>query len=223
MAVVPRRGIAVDAVALGGEPSRSLGVMVIDARRLIADALASLIARSTPFSVLATAGPEDAVAAVRRHRPAVTLFGIGAAPAACMPLLRELRAACPDTEIIIVIDALQPEVVRFVLEEEIGGLILSDVPADEISACIAQISRGHAVLPAGWQGALASTDPDPVNALSKRQLEVLQLLADGCSYEEIATRLVISVNTVKFHTRSIFSRLGVRNRMAAARLLGRHG
>jgi LuxR family maltose regulon positive regulatory protein len=50
-------------------------------------------------------------------------------------------------------------------------------------------------------------------------MEVLTLLADGCSYEEIGAKLFISLNTVKFHVRSIFMRLGVRNRMAAARLL----
>ena len=50
-------------------------------------------------------------------------------------------------------------------------------------------------------------------------MEVLLLLADGCSYEEIGARLFISLNTVKFHVRSIFLRLGVRNRMAAARVL----
>ena len=55
--------------------------------------------------------------------------------------------------------------------------------------------------------------------LSKRQLEVLELLAQGCSYEQIGVRLFISLNTVKFHVQSIFSRLGVRNRMAAARIL----
>jgi LuxR family transcriptional regulator, maltose regulon positive regulatory protein len=52
-----------------------------------------------------------------------------------------------------------------------------------------------------------------------RQLQVLKLLADGYSYEEIGARLFISLNTVKFHVRSIFHRLGVRNRMAAARVL----
>jgi DNA-binding NarL/FixJ family response regulator len=51
-------------------------------------------------------------------------------------------------------------------------------------------------------------------------MEVLVLLSDGLSYEEIGARLFISLNTVKFHVRSIFLRLGVRNRMAAARLLG---
>jgi DNA-binding NarL/FixJ family response regulator len=52
-------------------------------------------------------------------------------------------------------------------------------------------------------------------------MQVLTLLADGCSYEEIGARLFISLNTVKFHVRSIFLRLGVRNRMAAARLLAK--
>jgi DNA-binding NarL/FixJ family response regulator len=50
-------------------------------------------------------------------------------------------------------------------------------------------------------------------------MQVLTLLADGYSYEEIGARLFISLNTVKFHVRSIFLRLGVRNRMAAARVL----
>ena len=59
---------------------------------------------------------------------------------------------------------------------------------------------------------------DPVDALSPRQLDVLRLLADGLSYEEIGARLFITVNTVKFHVRSIFERLGVCNRMAAARV-----
>lgn len=63
---------------------------------------------------------------------------------------------------------------------------------------------------------------DPVDTLSGRQLEVLRLLADGCSYEEIGSRLFITANTVKFHVRSIFERLGVRNRMAAARMLAKH-
>ena len=75
------------------------------------------------------------------------------------------------------------------------------------------------MLPPGWQGALHADRNDPLHALSERQMQVLTLLADGYSYEEIGARLFISLNTVKFHVRSIFLRLGVRNRMAAARML----
>ena len=55
------------------------------------------------------------------------------------------------------------------------------------------------------------------------QLEVLTLVAEGCSYDEIGARLFISANTVKFHLRSVYVRLGVRNRMAAARMLTERG
>ena len=92
--------------------------------------------------------------------------------------------------------------------------------ADELAACIAQVADGRAVLPTGWKRAIAAERDDPLVTLSKRQMEVLQLLAQGCSYEEIGTRLFISLNTVKFHVQSIFSHLGVHNRMAAARILG---
>jgi DNA-binding NarL/FixJ family response regulator len=63
--------------------------------------------------------------------------------------------------------------------------------------------------------------PDEVALLSGRQREVLDLLAHGASNSEIAGRLYISSNTVKFHLREIYGRLGVRNRVEAARLLQR--
>jgi two-component system nitrate/nitrite response regulator NarP len=74
-------------------------------------------------------------------------------------------------------------------------------------------------LPGDWQTVLATHGDDPVDSLSDRQLEVLRLVAEGHSYEEIGKRLFISANTVKFHLRSIYMRLGVRNRVAAARML----
>ena len=123
---------------------------------------------------------------------------------------------------MIVADALEPALVSFVLDQGIGGLLLSDAAARDVATCLEHVAHGRAVLPSGWQGALSADRNDPLGTLSERQMEVLVLLADGFSYEEIGARLFISLNTVKFHVRSIFVRLGVRNRMAAARLLARH-
>lgn len=194
-------------------------VAVADARRLIAEALAALIAAGEGFSVTGAIVADGAVNAISEQRPDVVVIGAGADPRRAMELVRELRRRVPQVEIVIVADALEPALVSFVLDQGIGGLLLSDAAGRDVAACLDHVAHGRAVLPTGWQGALSAGRDDPLDALSERQMEVLVLLADGLSYEEIGARLFISLNTVKFHVRSIFLRLGVRNRMAAARLL----
>jgi len=200
-------------------PSHPVRVAVADGRRLIAEALAALIAAREGFAVTGAVVADGAVEAIVHQRPDVVVVGAGTDARPAMQLVRELRRRVPQVEIVIVADALEPTLVSFVLDQGIGGLVLSDAAARDVAACLDQVAHGRAVLPPGWQGALSADRNDPLDALSERQKEVLVLLADGCSYEEIGGRLFISLNTVKFHVRSIFLRLGVRNRMAAARLL----
>jgi DNA-binding NarL/FixJ family response regulator len=199
-----------------GHPVR---VAVADPRRLIAEALAALIANREGFSVTGATVVDGAVEVIAAQRPDVVVVGAGPDSRPAMQLVRELRRRMPRVEVVIVADALEPALVSFVLDQGIGGLLLSDAAARDVAACLHHVAHGRAVLPSGWQGALSADRNDPLGALSDRQMEVLVLLADGFSYEEIGARLFISLNTVKFHMRSIFLRLGVRNRMAAARLL----
>jgi DNA-binding NarL/FixJ family response regulator len=196
-------------------------VAVADRRRLFAEALAALIADRDGFLVTGVFVGE-VVDAVAEQRPDVVVVAAAADARPAMDLVRELRRRVPGVEIVIVADALEPALVSFVLDQGVGGLLLSDAAARDVAACLDHVAHGRAVLPSGWQGAPSADRNDPLDALSERQMEVLVLLADGYSYEEIGTRLFISLNTVKFHVRSIFVRLGVRNRMAAARLLARH-
>ena len=197
-------------------------VAVADPRRLFAEALAALIANREGFSVTGAIVAEGAAQAISEQLPDVVVVGAGADTRPAMDLIRDLRRRVPRVEIVIVADALDPALITFVLDHGIGGLLLSDAAGRDVAACLDHVAHGGAVLPPGWQGALSASRNDPLDALSERQMEVLVLLADGFSYEEIGARLFISLNTVKFHVRSIFLRLGVRNRMAAARLLARH-
>jgi DNA-binding NarL/FixJ family response regulator len=199
--------------------NRPVRVAVTDRRRLIAEALAALIADREGFSVTGASVADGAVNDIVEQRPDVVVVGAGPDSRPAMELVRELRRRMPQVEVVIVADALEPALVSFVLDQGIGGLLLSDAAARDVAACLDHVAHGRAVLPSGWQGALSADRNDPLGALSERQMEVLTLLADGFSYEEIGARLFISLNTVKFHMRSIFLRLGVRNRMAAARML----
>ena len=194
-------------------------VAIADERRLIAEALASMLAEEPAFEIVAgSAGTLDP-ASIADAEPDIVLVGTRARVQAALTLIDALVTHVPQAQIVLMADALSREVVGAVLERSLGGLLLTDHPAEDLVASLGLIAQGGSVLPSGWQSVLGAPRGGPLDALSDRQLEVLRLLAEGCSYEEIGTRLFISVNTVKFHTRSIFERLGVRNRMAAARVL----
>lgn len=219
MAGDPLQADTSSVTSAGVKPIR---LVIADERRLIADALAALITSHGGFTVAAAVSAKDAVATIAARSPDVLVLGVSSRRGDATDLVRTIRARHPDLEIVILADVLRPELISVVLSYAVGGVLLTDSAAEEIAVCIEQVAAGHAVLPSGWKRALAAERADPVDALSQRQKEVLQLLAEGCSYEEIGTRLFISLNTVKFHVHCIFERLGVRNRMAAARLLGTH-
>ena len=209
--------------SVGVDPAdHPVRVAIADRRRLIAEALAALIAGRQGFTVTGAVAGDGAVRAIAEQRPDVVVVGVGADSRRAMQFVRDLRQRVPGMGIVIVADALEPSLVSFVLDQGIGGLLLTDAAGREVAACLDRVAHGRSVLPPGWQGALHADRNDPLDSLSERQMQVLTLLADGYSYEEIGARLFISLNTVKFHVRSIFLRLGVRNRMAAARMLANH-
>lgn len=197
----------------------TIRVLIADRRRLIADALAALIGALEGFTVAGVVGGDDCLAAITVHKPDLALVGVGRDRDGSLDLVRSMSARAPELHIVLVAEAVEPALVRLVLDQHVSGLLVTDAPGPDIAASLEQVAQGHAILPSGWRQALRNERDDAVHSLSARQLEVLTLLADGYSYEEIAARLFITVNTVKFHVRSIFTRLGVRNRMAAARVL----
>ncbi len=212
-------GAAGDKSVAAEATGTAIRVAVADRRLLIADALAALLDARDEFTVTGVIDDGTAAGAIAGQEPDVVLVGIATDRKPGMELVCALRAELPSVKIVLVAEVLEPELVSYVLDHALGGLLLTDSPPIDIATCLDQVAHGRAVLPPGWQKALAAGRNNPVDLLSSRQLQVLKLLADGYSYEEIGARLFISLNTVKFHVRSIFLRLGVRNRMAAARLL----
>ncbi|HYZ80555.1 MAG TPA: response regulator transcription factor, partial [Solirubrobacteraceae bacterium] len=164
-------------------------VAVADRRRLIAEALGALIADRAGFAVTGVVAGDAAVTAIVDQHPDMVVVGAGADAQAAMDLVRELRRRAPGVQIVIVADALEPALVGFVLDQGIGGLLLTDSAGREAVACLDHVAHGRAVLPPGWQSALFADRNDPLDALSSRQMQVLTLLADGFSYEEIGARL----------------------------------
>lgn len=198
---------------------RKVRVAIVDARRLVAEAFRALIAAMPGFVVTDVVSWEESEAVTAARDADLVLVGVGDKLGGATEFVRLLRAVAEGAEVVLLADSLEPDLLKFVLDERLNGLLITEAHVPDFAASLDQVARGHAVLPAAWQEMLAHELEDPLNSLSDRQMEVLELLSEGCSYEEIAARLFISVNTVKFHVRSIFAQLGVRNRVAAARVL----
>ena len=137
---------------------------------------------------------------------------------------RPLRTGAPAARIVVLADGLDHRLAAAAREGEVDGIVLTRCPGAELASAITQVAAGHAVFPAGWlRQVRESAESSPLAQLSPRQREVLELVALGMDNDQIATRLYISRNTVKFHVRTIYRRLGVHNRVEAARALAGAG
>ncbi len=202
----------------GAQPP-ALAVAVVDVRRLLAEAFAALIASLDGFVVAAVVDSACGLPLLVTQTSDLVLAHVGAEPAPVLELIQSLRGSRPELPIVILSDAMTSGLIRFVLDEELNGLILTDAPLVDLRASLGQVAAGHAILPVGWHRILSDASHAPLASLSSRQLEVLTLITEGCSYEEVASRLFISLNTVKTHMRCIYRRLRVSNRVAAACML----
>jgi DNA-binding NarL/FixJ family response regulator len=141
-------------------------------------------------------------------------------PASGTAVLPEVRRDHPQLKILLLCETLRPSIVRCAIEEQVDGVVLKSDSVEEVILAFRHILNGRAVMPAGWQAASAERESDPLESLSVREREVLELAAGGMRNREIAERLTISSNTVKFHLRTIYTRLGVHNRVQAVHAMG---
>jgi DNA-binding NarL/FixJ family response regulator len=143
--------------------------------------------------------------------------------AASPTVVTEIRRTYPELKVLLLCRAVSTKVVRCAIDERIEGVVLKSDTAEEVVLALRHVLEGRAVMPIGWQAASLKPEPDAqLAALSLREREVLELAAGGLSNKEIAARLTISANTVKFHLRTIYSKLGVHDRLQAALVMD-HG
>jgi LuxR family maltose regulon positive regulatory protein len=139
----------------------------------------------------------------------------GDTPRAMAALERALTLAEPEGFIRIFVDE-GPPMARLLYEAAARGVAPDYVRRLLAAFPVAESEQAH---PSTTQ----APKPDLIEPLSERELEVLQLIAEGLTNQEIASRLFLALNTVKAHTRNIYGKLGVHNRtqaVARARALG---
>ncbi len=197
-------------------PNGEVTLALIGGQRLLRDATASLLTREDGLCVLGTFESVAHYLAVGiENPPAVVLLDCdGNDSARWRGAVGLLSSPYLDCHVVLLCGEIREEVIRCAIEQGVGGVMLKSYTTKQIGEAITYIVTGRTVMPAGWQQALAGAGK-PLE-LSPRQRQILALIAQGRGNDEIATELKLSPNTVKFHVRALYARLGVRNRVEAA-------
>jgi DNA-binding NarL/FixJ family response regulator len=190
-------------------------VVLADDDVLLREGLASLLERSG-FDVVGQAGDgEELLALVRRHRPELAIVDIRMPPdhtTEGLDAARTIRGELPDTAILVLSAHVEVEEALELLDkgERIGYLLKSRVTdVDDFIETLERIARGGSVVDPGLVQELvtARRRDDPLDALTRREREVLALMAEGFSNVGIARRLFVSEGTVEKHVHSLLPKL----------------
>jgi DNA-binding NarL/FixJ family response regulator len=201
-------------------------VLIADDHGVIRDGLGRLIAALPDMEVVATASDgEEAVEQARRAEPDVILMDLDMPRLDGIEATRRVLAERPRTAVLVLTSFSDRPRILGALEAGAAGYLLKDVAADEVAEGIRSAARGESPLdPRAARTVLtARAEPDPLQALSDREREVLKLLLEGLPNKLIARRLEITEKTVKSHLTRVFREIGVTDRTQAALWAERHG
>lgn len=191
-------------------PNRRLRVLVVDDHEVVHWGFRALLTQQPWVErYLAARSSEKALELARRYEPHVALVDVLLGAELGTTLCAELRTASPITRVLLVSGARRMSQVATRVAGA-AGFVPKDCDAQDIVAAVRMVGMGMDVLLPSE--ARAGT---PDTRLSERQDEVLQLLATGTTIEEIAATLFLSPYTVKDHIKSLYRKLGARNRADA--------
>lgn len=183
---------------------------------LVADAFTLLLGDAGFLVSGCSAEPDALVEQTRRSAPDLLVVDADVVgPDGNSPALTRLRAQAPSTRVVVLLREGEETCAAALFRHAVSGVIPMGTRTHEAIGILRQVLDGNVVYPELMLARFV--EPHAPERLSERQREVLEQLALGHSNDEIARRLFISRNTVKFHLREIYSRLGVRNRVEATR------
>jgi two-component system response regulator DegU len=204
----------------------TIRLMLADDHRMLREGLRrSMVDQG--FDVVGEAGNGDeAVRMADQLRPDVILMDVTMPEMDGVEATRQVRASLPNTRVVMLTMHADQEVLAAAIRAGASGYLVKDCSTTEIASAVRMAVSGetalspqlaasmlHEVRRLDADSSMGSADEERV--ITRREEEVLQLIADGCSTPEVAERLYISQKTVKNHLASIYQKLDARDRTQA--------
>jgi DNA-binding NarL/FixJ family response regulator len=170
---------------------------------------------------------DEAIDLVREHRPDVFIAGIDASDADDLRGMERVKRACPDTKVVIVADETDPAQIEAAFATGAEVYCVKTAEQEDLASAIRQAFRRSIYMATHGRpvtsGSSSLERTTAAQTLTRRELEILQLVAEGHSNSQLAKTLWVTEQTVKFHLSNIYRKLDVANRTEASRWAQLHG
>ncbi|MDX3450804.1 response regulator transcription factor [Streptomyces sp. ME02-8801-2C] len=209
----------------GREPAR---VVVADDQTVVREGIVMLLGLLPGIEVVGAAGDGDeAVQLVAQLAPDVVLMDLRMPRCDGVEATRRIRAEYPGTQVVVLTTFADDESLFRALRAGARGYLTKDADGDDIVRAVHSVLSGDAGLAPSIQRRLLerltesenkpAPPAEPPDGLTTREAEVLILIADGLSNQEIALKLHVSTATVKTHINNLFAKTGIKDRAQAVR------
>jgi RNA polymerase sigma factor (sigma-70 family) len=195
-------------------------ILVADDHRIMRDGLRSLIAKQSGMEVVAVAeNGRTAIKLTRKHKPDVIVMDINMPDMNGIDATRQIVAEFPGTKVVAFSMHSDRQFVTGALKAGVSGYLQKDSAFEELARAIRTVMTNQTYLSPKITGTvikdykeqLSANELSSLPALTAREREVLQLIAEGRSTRQIAERLNVSVKTIETHRSKIMEKLDIRN------------
>jgi len=207
---------------------KTIKVLLIEDNRMLRDGIKALINAQPDLNVVAASGRgHDTLVQARSTKAQVVLMDLGVPNENGLSIVASLTRELPQAKVVgMGLIPSQRDIIEFV-EAGASGFILKDATMDDVLGTIRSVARGLRVLPPPLTGSLfdhviekalqrgRGTLPSSVR-MTKREREIIVLIAEGMSNKEIAQRLSLSTYTVKSHVHNILEKMALHSRLQIA-------
>ncbi|NNN02882.1 MAG: response regulator transcription factor [Acidimicrobiaceae bacterium] len=213
---------------VGTDPPRPLRILVVDDHLMFADSLVRLLQLETDFDVLEPCvNATEALQLLETSLPDLALVDFNLPDSDGVQLTRDLLARAPEMRVIMLTGLSDELVMLRAIEAGASGFLTKDRAATDLTDSLRLVARGDPLItPEVFARVLARLPrhrTPPVSALSDREREVLQLMAEGLTTRAMAEHLFLSVNTVRNYSQAVLTKLGAHSKLEAVALAVRSG
>jgi two-component system, NarL family, response regulator len=197
--------------------TEKIKILLADDHEVVREGLSAILQRRENFEVVAEVGDgAAAVEAWQRLKPDIALLDLRMPKMEGIEAIRRIRALDANAKLIILTTYDGDEDIYQGLRAGAKGYLLKDMPREQIIDAIHAVLAGRTYIPSQVGEKLASRIHTDV--LTEKELQILQRIAQGSSNKQIAREIFVSEGTVKFHSNSIYGKLGVASRTEAVKV-----